>query len=137
MWFIFPQLQGLGSSSTSQFYAIHDRAEATAYLDHAILSQWLLECADALLAREGQSASDIVGYPDDLKLKSSATLFAAVSPPGSVFEQVLRKYFGGQRDTRTLELLAAMDCRSGTLGTTRAKRGSTARLWRSSGKPCA
>jgi uncharacterized protein (DUF1810 family) len=105
MWFIFPQVAGLGTSTTAEFYAIRSRAEAEAYLQHPVLGPRLEECFQALLAVEGRSASEIFGYPDDLKLRSSATLFAAVAPPGSVFEQVIDKYFDGERDERTIRLL--------------------------------
>ena len=104
MWFIFPQIAGLGSSPTSQHFAIRDRAEAEAYLAHPILGARLIECCEALLALKTDSASGVFGYPDDLKLKSSATLFAAVSPSGSVFEQLLKKFFAGRPDLKTIEL---------------------------------
>ena len=103
MWFIFPQIVGLGSSPVSQHYAIRSREEAAAYLRHPILGPRLVECVEALLALEDTTASAIFGDPDDLKLRSSATLFAHVSPRGSVFEQLLEKYFGGERDSRTIE----------------------------------
>ena len=106
MWFIFPQIAGLGSSAISQRYAIRGLAEARAYLDHPILGQRLLECVDALLAIDGKSASEIFGYPDDLKLCSSATLFAAARPDEARFQQLLGKYFDGKSDARTLSLLA-------------------------------
>lgn len=105
MWFIFPQIAGLGSSSTAQFYAIPSRAEATAFLAHPVLGPRLVTCAEALLGVEGKTASEIMGYPDDLKLRSSATLFAAVSPEGSVFHRLLEKFFDGEPDSRTLEIL--------------------------------
>ncbi len=105
MWFILPQIAGLGQSLTSRQFAIRDRAEAQAYLEHPVLGPRLLQCVSALLALSGCSASDVFGYPDDLKLKSSATLFAEVSTPGSLFEQLLEKYFDGQRDPKTLQLL--------------------------------
>ena len=105
MWFVFPQVAGLGSSSTSQHFAIHDRAEAQAYLDHPILGARLLECARALLDLDAGSASEVFGYPDDLKLKSSLTLFGEVSGPESRFAQVLEKYFDGESDQRTIHLL--------------------------------
>ena len=106
MWFVFPQLAGLGSSWMAQRYAIASAAEAEAYLRHPVLGSRLVECAEALLAIEGRSAREILGPPDDLKLKSSATLFAAVSPPGSAFERVLDKYFAGERDEATLRRIA-------------------------------
>lgn len=105
MWFIFPQLAGLGSSSTASFYAIADLVEARAYLAHPLLGPRLLECAEALLALEGRSAREILGFPDDLKLRSSATLFARISPAGSVFERLIARYFAGDEDQRTLDLL--------------------------------
>ena len=105
MWYIFPQVDGLGYSATSKHYAIKSMEEARAYLKHPVLGSRLLECADAVLAIEGRSASDILGYPDDLKLQSSMTLFASVASPDSVFVRVLDKYFQGERDVRTLQLL--------------------------------
>ena len=107
MWFVFPQFAGLGTSATAEFYAIRSRAEAEAYLQHPVLGARLEECFKALLAVDGRSASEIFGYPDDVKLRSSATLFAFVAPPGSVFEQVIAKYFDGERDERTILLLQA------------------------------
>ena len=107
MWYIFPQYDGLGFSPTSIHYAIKSPEEAAAYLDHPILGPRLRECVDALLAVTGRSAHQIFGSPDDLKLKSSMTLFAHVSPEGSAFEQVLDRYFGGRLDGKTLELVGA------------------------------
>jgi uncharacterized protein (DUF1810 family) len=101
MWFVFPQLAGLGSSATSRQYAISGAAEARAYLEHPILGARLIECCDALLGVSGGSATDILGSPDDLKLRSCATLFAFVSERGSVFERVLTRFFGGVPDLRT------------------------------------
>lgn len=109
MWFIFPQLAGLGFSSTSQFYAIRSRAETWAYRKHPLLGPRLLECAEAALAVMVRSALDIFGSPDDLKLRSCATLFAEVSDPGSVFERLLEKYFDGQPDPRTLTLYERLE----------------------------
>lgn len=106
MWFIFPQVAGLGFSPTSQYYAIHSLEEARQYLAHPLLGARLRECAEAVLAAEGRSASQIFGYPDDLKLKSSMTLFArAADDPHSVFVRVLDKYFHGKQDTKTLDIL--------------------------------
>ena len=109
MWFIFPQIAGLGSSSTAEHYAIRSRQEASEYLIHPILGPRLRECAKAVLAVEGRTASEIFGHPDDLKLRSCMTLFAQVAEPDSVFEQVLEKYFGGANDVRTLEILARLE----------------------------
>jgi uncharacterized protein (DUF1810 family) len=99
-----PQIDGLGSSPTSREYALKGLEEARAYLDHPILGPRLLECASALLELEGRSATDILGFPDDLKLRSSATLFASVSPEGSVFHRLLDRFYRGERDGRTLAL---------------------------------
>lgn len=105
MWYIFPQLDGLAFSSTSKHYSIKSLDEAKAYLAHPVLGPRLLECAEAVVAVEGPSASEIFGSPDDLKLRSCATLFACVSPPGSVFERLLNKYHHAERDPKTLALL--------------------------------
>ncbi len=105
MWFIFPQIDGLAHSTTSKHYAIKSIEEARHYLNHPVLGTRLLECAETVLAIEGRSVSEIFGYPDDLKLKSSMTLFAYVADPRSVFVRVLEKYFNGEQDVRTLDLL--------------------------------
>jgi uncharacterized protein (DUF1810 family) len=105
MWFIFPQIAGLGHSATSIHYAIKSLEEARAYLNHPVLGPRLRECAEAVHAVEGRTASDVFGFPDDLKLRSSMTLFAAVAEPESVFLRVLEKYFQGKQDERTLQLL--------------------------------
>ena len=106
MWFIFPQIAGLGSSPMAQQYAIRDRSEARAYLEHAVLGPRLVECTETLLALTGVTAAEVFGYPDDLKLRSSATLFAEISQPGSVFDRLLAKYYEGIRDPLTLDRLA-------------------------------
>jgi uncharacterized protein (DUF1810 family) len=105
MWYIFPQCEGLGSSPTSRRYAIRSLDEAKAYLRHPVLGPRLLESANVALRAQGCSASDVFGYPDDMKLRSCATLFACASPAGSPFEQLLDKYFGGERDEVTMGLL--------------------------------
>ena len=105
MWYVFPQMVGLGYSYTSQQYGIKSRDEALAYLFHPVLGARLRECFEAVNALQDRSASDIFGDPDDLKLRSCATLFAAVSDSPSVFDQLLEEYFGGERDERTLALL--------------------------------
>jgi uncharacterized protein (DUF1810 family) len=107
MWYIFPQLDGLGFSQTARRYAIRSLDEARAYLEHPVLGPRLVACAEAVLAVQGRSAREIFGTPDDLKLRSCATLFAEVSAPGSVFWRVLEVYFGGEADRRTLELLGS------------------------------
>jgi len=104
MWFIFPQFEGLGFTSTSRRYSIKSIAEAEAYLGHPVLGPRLIQCAEAALGIEGRSAFEIFGSPDDAKLRSCATLFASVSPAGSVFDRLLDKYFEGQRDDKTLGL---------------------------------
>jgi uncharacterized protein (DUF1810 family) len=105
MWYIFPQLRGLGTSPMSQLYGISNLDEARAYLSHPLLGPRLREAADALLVTEDLSAHEIFGSPDDLKLRSSATLFARASSPGSPFEQLLIKFFDGEPDPATLERL--------------------------------
>ena len=105
MWYIFPQLDGLGYSETTRYYAIKSREEAVAYLNHPILGPRLVACAKNVLRHKGRSVSDIFGYPDDVKLRSSMTLFAAVSAPDSVFVRVLEQFFNGYRDNNTLKLL--------------------------------
>ncbi|MEO8577061.1 MAG: DUF1810 domain-containing protein [Gemmatimonadales bacterium] len=105
MWFVFPQLAGLGNSSMAARYAIRDPGEPRDYLEHPILGSRLIECAEAALAVEGRSAMEIFGTPDDLKLRSCATLFAQVSAPDSVFHRILDKYYSGEPDRRTLQLL--------------------------------
>ena len=105
MWFIFPQVAGLGFSAMAQRYAIGSKLEAEAYLAHPLLGPRLIACARAVLAVEGRSAHQIFGSPDDLKLRSSMTLFAAVAE-GGIFAEALRKYFGGRPDEATLKALA-------------------------------
>ena len=105
MWFIFPQFEGLGSSEASQHFAIRSLDEARAYLGHPVLGARLLECCETLLGLKGLSASDVFGYPDDRKLRSSMTLFDLVASPDSPFARVLDRYFDGERDARTLRLV--------------------------------
>jgi uncharacterized protein (DUF1810 family) len=105
MWYIFPQFDGLGFSSTSKLYSIKSLAEARAYLHHPTLGPRLIESVEAALGVDGRSAHEIFGSPDDMKLRSCATLFASVAPDGSTFERLLDKYFRGERDATTLQLL--------------------------------
>ncbi len=105
MWYIFPQFRGLGSSAVSQRYAIGSVHEAQAFLRHPVLGPRLRECVAAILAIPDRSATEILGTPDDLKLRSSATLCAHVSPPRSEFETVLKRYWQGESDQATLRLL--------------------------------
>jgi uncharacterized protein (DUF1810 family) len=102
MWFIFPQIAGLGHSAMAQRYAIRDSAEARAYLAHPVLGPRLHECCRALLAVEDRTAREIMGQPDDIKLRSSMTLFA-LAADDDVFSQVLERYFEGHRDPLTVE----------------------------------
>src|SRR5262249_2517494 len=119
MWYIFPQIDGLALSSTSKHFSIKSLDEASAYLEHPILGTSLREWEEAVGRLEGKSAREIFGSPDDLKLRSCATLFACVSPPGSVFDRLITKYYQGRRDDKTLQLLgispspgaAGEDCR--------------------------
>jgi uncharacterized protein (DUF1810 family) len=108
MWYVFPQIEGLGFSTTSRRYSIKSIGEAKAYLSHPVLGPRLMECAEAVLDVEGRSAYEILGSPDDMKLRSCATLFACVAPAGSVFERLLDKYFQGERDQKTLRLLGGV-----------------------------
>jgi uncharacterized protein (DUF1810 family) len=105
MWFIFPQVAGLGRSPTSRFYAIQSRAEARAYLGHPVLGARLRECAAILLNGDEHSAEAIFGQPDTMKFQSSLTLFAALSDEGSIFAQALERFFKGQWDQATLAFL--------------------------------
>jgi uncharacterized protein (DUF1810 family) len=105
MWYIFPQIQGLGFSETAQFYAIRDRAEAEAYMQHPVLGGRLMEISAALLTLENPNATRIMGSPDDIKLKSSMTLFAALNGAEPVFQRVLDAFFNGVPDAKTLQIL--------------------------------
>jgi uncharacterized protein (DUF1810 family) len=105
MWFIFPQIQGLGSSQMARRFAISSRKEAEAYLAHPILAPRLRECSQIVADIEGQSVEDIFGYPDDMKFRSSITLFAQVAADNKVFERCLEKYFKGKPDPATLAAL--------------------------------
>ena len=108
LWFIFPQIKGLGSSEMAMRYAISSIEEAKAYLEHQVLGDRLRECARIVLGLEGRTAEEIFGYPDDLKFRSSMTLFAKaaeISEEELVFSQALDKYFGGREDAATVERL--------------------------------
>jgi uncharacterized protein (DUF1810 family) len=105
MWFIFPQIQGLGSSAISQNYAIGSREEAQAYSEHPILGARLRECTQLVMAVEGSSAERVFPYPDNLKFRSCLTLFEQSATDPSTFQAALHKYFGGERDRLTLEIL--------------------------------
>ncbi len=105
IWYVFPQVAGLGFSDMAERYSIKDRAEAIAYIEHDILGPRLIESAETLLQIEGRRIEDIMGYPDDMKLRSSMTLFHLVTPPDSVFQKVLDRYFGGFIDGKTVAYL--------------------------------
>lgn len=105
MWYIFPQIDGLGFSYTSKLYAIKDKNEAASYLEHPVLGERLIEISKVLLEIDGKTANQIFGSPDDLKLKSSMTLFSALENTDPVFGRVLDKFFDGAKDRRTLELI--------------------------------
>lgn len=105
MWFVFPQLRGLGNSPTATTFGISSRAEAAAYLAHPVLGKRLRDCTLLVNELEGRSAEQIFGYPDVLKLRSSMTLFANATSDNQLFKQALRKHFAGEPDRRTLERL--------------------------------
>lgn len=105
IWYIFPQISGLGFSTTTQFYAIKDLQEADAYLQHPVLGRRLIEISEALLSVEGKTANQILGNPDDLKVRSSMTLFNLLPKTNPVFQAVLNKFFGGIQDPRTLAII--------------------------------
>jgi uncharacterized protein (DUF1810 family) len=105
MWFVFPQMRGLGSSLMAQRYAIGCPEEAAAYLQHPVLGPRLADCVAAVLKHAGKTPSEIFGYPDDLKFKSSMTLFATAAGPGSAFRTAIDRFFDGQSDEKTLALI--------------------------------
>ena len=105
IWYIFPQIQGLAFSSTSQYYAIENLEEAKAYLQEPTLRARLIEISEALLTLDSNDPTAVMGYPDDLKLRSSMTLFAEAEPDCLVFQKVLDKFYGGRKDQRTMQIL--------------------------------
>ena len=105
IWFVFPQLTGLGTSSTAKLFGIKSVQEARAFLAHPVLGPRLRECAQLVASIEGRSVEEIFGWPDDLKVRSSMTLFARATDDNADFLAVLEKFYGGQQDPRTLELL--------------------------------
>ncbi|MGN6266950.1 MAG: DUF1810 domain-containing protein [Ginsengibacter sp.] len=105
MWYIFPQIQGLGFSATSKLYAIKNLKEAQAYLNHPLLGKRLKEITDALINLPSNNAHEIFGSPDDVKLKSSMTLFASLPGADPVFESALKKFFKGEKDAKTLSII--------------------------------
>jgi uncharacterized protein (DUF1810 family) len=105
MWFVFPQLRGLGRSATASFYGIASQAEAEAYLNHPILGARLRECTELVNQIEGRSAHDIFGFPDELKFRSSMTLFMLMTPDDRLFRYTIEKYYDGQADPDTVHAL--------------------------------
>lgn len=105
IWFIFPQLSALGNSSTAKLFGIDSLAEARAYLAHPVLGARLHECARLVTAIDGRSVDDVFGWPDNLKVRSSMTLFARATEDNADFLAVLQKFYAGQQDQRTLELI--------------------------------
>ena len=105
MWFIFPQIAGLGHSAMAQMYAIASLDEARAYLAHPLLGARLRECCEAVMAIEGKTAHQIFGSPDDLKFRSCLTLFARATPDQPLFQDLLEKYYDGEADELTLQKL--------------------------------
>ena len=106
IWYIFPQLKELGYSSTAKYYGIEDRGEAEAYIKDDLLRERLIEISEALMFLESNNPSDVMGYPDNLKLRSCMTLFNIVAPEIDVFGMVLDKFYSGRKDDRTVELLS-------------------------------
>jgi len=105
IWFIFPQVKGLGHSQTSHFYGIESLDEAKSYIGHPVLGKRLIECCEILMKLEGKKISHILPPPDDVKLRSSMALFSIASPESNIFTAVLQKYFNGTTDQKTLQIL--------------------------------
>ena len=124
MWFIFPQLKGLGFSSMAQYYGIEPLAEASSYLEHPLLGPRLIECTRLVISIEGHSLREIFGTPDDLKFRSSMTLFAQATSENDIFMEALEKYCGGNYDQATLDRLGS---RQG-LGKLRSKESDAKNL---------
>lgn len=106
MWYVFPQIQGLGNSEFARFYAIKDLNEATAYLEHPVLGNRLIEISEALLQLDSNDAYQILGSPDEMKLQSSMTLFSLVPNADAVFEAVLKKFYNGVKDPKTMKIIS-------------------------------
>ena len=105
MWYIFPQIQGLGMSPTAEYYGIKDLEQAKDYMEHPVLGANLIEISEALMDLDASNPTAVMGYPDDLKLCSCMTLFELAAPEQKVFGEVIDKYFGGRRDSLTLRIL--------------------------------
>ena len=109
MWWIFPQIVGLGMTATSHKYSIKSMDEAKAFLSHPYLGKNIREISNVLLGLDANDANRVMGYPDDLKLRSSMTLFAEAAPDEKVFQKVLDKFYGGKKDERTLTILKELE----------------------------
>jgi uncharacterized protein (DUF1810 family) len=105
MWYVFPQIAGLGFSETAKYYSIHDLTEANAYLAHPLLKKRLIDISHAMLAIDGKTANQVLGSPDDMKLKSSMTLFGSLPNTDPVFQAVLDKFYNGEKDQKTVAIL--------------------------------
>ncbi len=108
MWYVFPQIDGLGRSATARHYAIKSIEEAQEYLSHPVIGARLLECTETVLGIRKKTVSEIFGFPDDMKFKSSMTLFAQISESDCVFVKVIDKFFSGQQDNKTIQLLESV-----------------------------
>jgi uncharacterized protein (DUF1810 family) len=108
MWYIFPQIEGLGSTNMTKLYSIKSTQEAIAYLDHPLLGKRLVESCKLILSLDAISISEVMGFPDDLKLRSSMTLFEYVSKPNSIFRKVLIRYFKNELDETSIKLIKAI-----------------------------
>lgn len=108
MWFIFPQIEGLGHSPTAKYYSIKNSAEAKEYLAHPVLGKRLLGCSNIILKIKDKSADEIFGYPDNMKLQSCMTLFNFIAPEQKIFDDVLQKYFAAEKDKKTLDILKGL-----------------------------
>ena len=108
MWYIFPQVSGLGRSTMAEYYAIRSREEAKAYIEDPVLGKRLIEISQALLQVDSDDAEEVMGWPDNLKLRSCMTLFAEVAPEQPVFRNVLEKFYNGEMDRKTLDIMGGM-----------------------------
>ena len=108
VWYIFPQIEGLGKSDIAKLYSIKSLEEGRAYLEHPVLGQRLIEACEILLSLKNTSIDEVMGFPDDLKLLSSMTLFETISKPKSIFTKIIEVYFDGERDKNSLEIIQSM-----------------------------
>lgn len=106
IWYVFPQIAGLGKSEKAQFYSIQNLEEAKAYLEHSVLGSRLIKACEILINLENRTIDEIMGFPDDLKLLSSMTLFELVGNHNSIFSEIINFYFEGERDNKTIEIIA-------------------------------